>query len=107
MVLPAARAISPAAETPSFANTGRYRATRGTLEINWLSTILTGNITGIDVRSRLVPVRTLCTTPESHTLSMRMNIAAKNIRVNQSIFLTMVTLLELKATIGKAAARAI
>jgi len=107
IVLPAASAMSPCVVTPKFVRTSKYRATRGTLEINWLNTTLTPIITGTEFKFKFRPFIRDWNIPEFQTLSMRMNMEAKKISVNQSTFFITLNRFGLARIIGRAPARAI
>jgi hypothetical protein len=64
-------------------------------------------ITLVEVGVKCVAFSTDWKRPESQTLSMRTNIAAKKINVYQSILLIMPNLFGLNRTMGKADANAI
>src|SRR3989344_5519349 len=87
IVLPAARAANSVFDAPALISIGKYRATKGTLDINWLKRTLTINIKKIEVIFRLRFFIIDWKKPDCQTLSIKMNIAAKKIRVCQSIFL--------------------
>ena len=106
MVLPAASASSSLVEAPSCISIGRYRATSGTFDISWLRRILIARITLLDVRFKWLEFMIDWKKPESQTLSIRMNMAAKKISVYQSIFLIIRNLLGLSRIIGSAEVRA-
>lgn len=86
MVLPAASASNPPVSTEAWDRIGKYRATSGTLEMNWLRMTLTLKTMEIETILCCVSVRKPWKNPEFHTLSMSMNIAAKKPRCANPFF---------------------
>jgi hypothetical protein len=84
---------------------GKYNATSGTLEMSWLRKILIIKITPTEVRFSFKLLITDWKKPESQTLSIRTNMAAKKIRVYQSISRIIVNRLGLTIIMGKAEIR--